>query len=85
MSAARGERLHRVADQSPPLLQAAYDGNLTSVEWFLSDAPVRHYKDFAEAYKQNKLIDHLNTKAGGFETVLMKWLGARRKHPPFRV
>lgn len=60
-------------------MQAAFKGSLASVEWFLSDAPERHYKDFAEAYKHHKLIAHLNTAGGGFDKVLSKWLGARRK------
>lgn len=88
VSAARGTRLHNVSDMNPPLLEAAFKGSLASVEWFLSDAPARHYTDFSEAYKQHKLIRHLNTAAGGFEKVLPKWLGARRKFPlfaPFEV
>jgi hypothetical protein len=49
------------------------------VEWFLSDAPARLYKEFAEAHRHHKLIKHLETSAGGFEKVLHKWLGARSK------
>jgi hypothetical protein len=45
----------------------------------MGDSPTRHYRDFAEAYKHDKLITHLNEAAGGFEKTLMKWLGARRK------
>ncbi|KAF2867127.1 hypothetical protein BDV95DRAFT_528151 [Massariosphaeria phaeospora] len=79
VAAARGTYVGSVTDVTPPLLHAAFGGSLASVEWFLSDAPTRHYLDFAEAYKHNKLIKHLNTAAGGFEKVLRKWLGARHE------
>ncbi|KAF1952642.1 ankyrin [Byssothecium circinans] len=79
VSAARGEYVRGVSDSSPPLLQAAFNGALTSVEWFFSDTPLRHYLDFAEAYKDDKFISHLNKNAGGYEKVLRKWLGARRE------
>lgn len=85
VSAARGTITEGVADTSPPLLLAAFYGSLQSVEWLLSDTPARHYLDFAEAYKNDKFITHLNTKAGGFEKVLRKWLDARRKSIPYRL
>ncbi|KAF2738451.1 ankyrin [Polyplosphaeria fusca] len=79
VSAARGTRVHVTTDTHPPLLRAAFDGNLESVEWFLSDTPARHYQAFAEAYKHHKLITHLNKPAvGGFDRVLAKWLNARQ-------
>jgi hypothetical protein len=79
VSAARGTRVQVATDTSPPLLLAAYYGNIASVEWFLSDAPSRHYKDFAEAYKHHKFIQHLNKPAvGGFDKILGKCLNARR-------
>lgn len=79
ISAARGTYSRGVADSKPPLLRAAFKGSLQSVEWLLSDAPARHYLDFAEAYKDDKLISHLDQNAGGFEKVLRTWLNARRK------
>jgi hypothetical protein len=79
ISAARGTSEHYVRDTHPPLLQAAFKGNLASVEFFMGDAPTRHYRDFAEAYRHDKLITHLNEAAGGFDKTLLKWLGARRK------
>jgi ankyrin repeat protein len=45
----------------------------------MGDSPTRHYREFAEAYKHDKLITHLNEAAGGFDKTLLKWLGARRK------
>ncbi|KAJ4286829.1 hypothetical protein N0V90_013081 [Kalmusia sp. IMI 367209] len=79
IDAARGTYSKGVTDSDPPLLQAAFKGSLQSVEWFLSDAPARHYLDFAEAYKHDKYIEHLNKNAGGFEKLLRKWLGTRRE------
>jgi len=67
-----------LVESSAPLLKAAHEGSLESVEWFLSDAPIRHYQDFGEANKANERIRHLNTFAGGFDKVLSKWYGARR-------
>ncbi|KAH7126744.1 ankyrin repeat protein [Dendryphion nanum] len=80
VSAARGTSRYKSADSSySPLLRAAFDGSLVSVEWFMSATPSRHYLDFAEAYKHEKLIAHLNTLGGGFEKVLFKWLNSRRE------
>ncbi|KAJ4358642.1 uncharacterized protein N0V89_003226 [Didymosphaeria variabile] len=79
INAARGTYSQGVSDSEPPLLSAAFKGSLQSVEWFLSDAPARHYLDFAEAYKHDKYIEHLNKNAGGFERLLRKWLGTRRE------
>ncbi|KAF2109716.1 hypothetical protein BDV96DRAFT_502176 [Lophiotrema nucula] len=80
INAARGTYQQNVTDTSPPLLQAAFKGSIASVEWWLSGTPARHYTDFAEAYKNDKLIAHLSSPAvGGFDKVLMKWLGARKE------
>lgn len=53
------------------------------VELFMSDAPTRHYLDFAEAYKHDKYVEHIEKHSGGFEKLLKKWLGTRRKFPDF--
>lgn len=82
-AAAQGLMPERVTDTSPPLLQAARTGSLETVEWFMSDTPARHYKDFAEANKYEKHISHLNASAGGFDKVLSKWMGARRESDIF--
>ena len=79
ISAARGTYTQTVRETHPPLLQAAFKGSLASVEFFLSDTPTRHYRDFAEAYKRDDLIKHLNEAGGGFDKILLKWLHARRK------
>ncbi|CAI6337715.1 unnamed protein product [Periconia digitata] len=79
IAAARGESVATVSETRPPLLMAAYEGSLRSVEWFLSDTPCRRYLEFAEANKDHKFIAHLNKDGGGFEKVLKKWLNARNE------
>ncbi|OAG06714.1 ankyrin [Paraphaeosphaeria sporulosa] len=79
INAARGTYSQGVSDSVPPLLSAAFKGSLQMVEWFMGDAPARHYLDFAEAYKHDKYIGHINKNAGGFERLLRKWLGTRRE------
>ncbi|KAF2273661.1 ankyrin repeat protein [Westerdykella ornata] len=80
VNAARGTYKQDIVDQTPPLLRAAFDGSLASVEWFLSDTPARLYREFGETNKDNKYIKHLNTSAGGFDKVVSKWLGVRREY-----
>jgi hypothetical protein len=79
INAARGIYSQGALDNESPLLCAAFKGSLQSVEWLLSDAPARHYLDFAKAYKHDKYIEHLNKNPGGFERFLRKWLGTGRK------
>ncbi|TGO46320.1 hypothetical protein BCON_0331g00030 [Botryotinia convoluta] len=57
----------------PPLLEAAQMGNIESVEWFMSDAPMRHYKEFAERNKDDLRIRTLES-GKGFENTISKWL-----------
>ncbi|THV45654.1 hypothetical protein BGAL_0464g00050 [Botrytis galanthina] len=57
----------------PPLLEAAKMGNIESVEWFMSDAPMRHYKEFAERNKDDLRIRTLES-GKGFENTISKWL-----------
>ncbi|KAI1269144.1 ankyrin repeat protein [Xylariaceae sp. FL1019] len=63
----------------PPLLQAASDGSLESVEWFLSDAPLRHYSEFGQskAAKEDPRLKHLIESPGGFDRAIARWLGAQ--------
>lgn len=80
LSRARGIYEGGVQLPTPPLLEAAFQGSLASVEWFLSDAPARLYKEFAAAHSQNKYIKHLETSStGGFGKVLQSWLSTRSK------
>lgn len=58
-------------------MQAAYNGSLQTVEWLLSDAPIRCYNEFAEANSNDKRIKCLSEAGGGFEACVRQFLGAR--------
>ncbi|ROV99873.1 hypothetical protein VMCG_06284 [Cytospora schulzeri] len=62
-----------------PLLYAARKGSMESVEWFLSDAPLRNYLDFgkSKAAKEDARLKHLNQFSGGFEKAVTRWLGSQ--------
>lgn len=64
-------------NQVPPLLTAALKGSLESVEWFLGDAPLRHYREFgaSKVAKEDPRLKHLNESPGGFDRAITKWLG----------
>lgn len=61
-----------------PLLRTAQKGCIESVEWFLSDAPLRNYLEFGKtkAAKEDLRLQHLNQSHGGFEKAVTRWLGA---------
>lgn len=65
----------------PPLLIAAFNGSLESVEWFLGDAPMRYYLEFGESKvaKEDPRLKHLNSSPGGFDRAITKWLGIQSK------
>ena len=69
-----------VEEKIPPLLQAAHLGNIESVEWFMSDAPMRRYNKFAEANKDDKRIKTLES-GKGFEQTIAKWMRSRSMCP----
>ncbi|KAI1811479.1 ankyrin repeat protein [Poronia punctata] len=60
----------------PPLLTAAYAGSLESVEWFLGDAPARHYREFGKSKiaREDPSLKHLNQSPGGFDRAIGTWL-----------
>jgi len=68
--------------KTPPLLHAALAGSIESVEWFLSDAPHRHYAEFgkSKAARNDGRLKHLNQASGGFERSVSRWLGLQSKH-----
>src|SRR3569833_3254887 len=68
--------------KTPPLLHAALAGSIESVEWFLSDAPHRHYAEFgkSKAARNDGRLKHLNQASGGFERAVSRWLGLQSKH-----
>ncbi|TVY42900.1 Uncharacterized protein LSUB1_G001614 [Lachnellula subtilissima] len=61
----------------PPLLLAAYGGSIESVEWFMSDAPMRRYKEFAEKNEKDKRIKSLTESDKGFGKTIGKWLDTK--------
>lgn len=50
---------------------------MDTVEWLLSDAPVRCYNDFAKANSEDSRIITLSEAPGGFEACVRQFLGAR--------
>ncbi|KAI0427221.1 ankyrin repeat protein [Xylaria sp. FL1042] len=63
--------------KTPPLLTAASKGSIESVEWFLGDAPMRHYREFgtSKVAREDPRLKHLNESPGGFDRAIAKWLG----------
>lgn len=61
-----------------PLLRTAQEGCIESVEWFLSDAPLRNYLDFGKSKvaKDDLRLKHLDQSRGGFEEAVTRWLSA---------
>lgn len=66
--------------QTSPLLLAALDGRIESVEWFLSDTPSRHYLAFAKskAAREDAKLKHLAQAPGGVDGAISKWLNDQR-------
>ncbi|KAH8893115.1 ankyrin [Thozetella sp. PMI_491] len=64
--------------KTPLLLQATLNTSVESVEWLLSDSPLRNYLEFgnSKAAQNDSRLKHLSQGSGGFERVVGKWLGA---------
>lgn len=76
---APGGQVQVVEQKIPPLLQAAYMSSIESVEWFMSDAPLRRYKEFAESNKHDKRIKTLVQSGKGFDKIIGNWLDGKSK------
>ncbi|KUI66211.1 hypothetical protein VM1G_01603 [Cytospora mali] len=78
-NASRGVISRHVDSAESPLIYAARKGSLESVEWFLSDAPLRIYLDFgrSKAADEDARLKHLNQSPGAFEKAVTRWLGAQ--------
>ncbi|CZT02079.1 related to ankyrin [Rhynchosporium agropyri] len=74
---APGGEVKVIEERVPPLLQAARFGSVESVEWFMSDAPLRRYNEFAEANKHDKRIKTLTDSKKGFEKIISSWMNAK--------
>jgi ankyrin repeat protein len=70
----RGSRWAPVEKILPPLLAVALEGNLESTEYFMGDAPLRRYKEFAAANKDDQRVKTLSLAEGGIDRVLSTWL-----------
>ncbi|KIL95072.1 hypothetical protein FAVG1_02004 [Fusarium avenaceum] len=77
-TAGRGMVIKSTGLKTPPLLHAALEGSVESVELFLGDAPHRMYSEFAKskASKEDSRFKHLKESPGGFDRAISKWLGA---------
>ena len=71
-----------VEERIPPVLQAAKAGSVQAVEWFMSDAPLRRYKEFAGINQHDKRIRALEESGNGFDKTIRTWLSAKSKPPP---
>ncbi|KAK0702836.1 hypothetical protein B0H67DRAFT_676136 [Lasiosphaeris hirsuta] len=67
--------------KTPPLLHATLAANIESVEWFLGDAPSRHYTEFGQskAALTDPRLKHLSRTPGGFDRAVARWLGAQNE------
>ncbi|QKX64713.1 uncharacterized protein TRUGW13939_11889 [Talaromyces rugulosus] len=74
----RGVVITQPQDRHPPLLLAAYQGNLETVEWFLGTAPGRHYEEFVQTNKHEKRVEKLAQTAGGVVHSITNWFTSRR-------
>jgi hypothetical protein len=72
----RGRRISTEVEYSL-VLRSIFRGNLQSAEFFLSDAPLRRYLEFAKRLKGDKRVESLAQTKGGIEGALSKWLETR--------
>jgi ankyrin repeat protein len=73
----RGMRHEPTTTATPPLLTACHLAALPNIEWFLSDAPMRCYEEFATRYQDDKRIKLLANAPGGFTASVQKFLNTR--------
>ncbi|KAI9736997.1 MAG: hypothetical protein M1834_000586 [Cirrosporium novae-zelandiae] len=77
--AGRGTVSRRIENQTPPAVDAIFSGNIDSTEWYLSEAPLRKYSEFAKSHKGDKRIQALAEVEGGIEKALSSWLSSQDK------
>ncbi|EON97988.1 putative ankyrin repeat protein [Phaeoacremonium minimum UCRPA7] len=67
--------------KTSPLLLAAKAGSIESVEWFLTEAPLRQYIEFSKSKvaSEDSRLKHLNQTTGGFEKIIRKWLSSQNE------
>ncbi|KAK8049555.1 hypothetical protein PG994_011285 [Apiospora phragmitis] len=76
-NAGRSVMTKTTGSQVPPILTAALVGSLNSVEWFVSDIPMRQYLEFGsfDSARDDPRLKHLSQSPGGFDRAIIKWLG----------
>ncbi|KAH6681535.1 ankyrin repeat-containing domain protein [Halenospora varia] len=74
---APGSNVQVYEEKFTPLLRSARAGSVESVEWFMSDAPMRRYKEFAEKNKHDKRIKTLEESGKGFDKTIGTWLSTK--------
>ncbi|KAK0647124.1 hypothetical protein B0T16DRAFT_354017 [Cercophora newfieldiana] len=67
--------------KTAPLLHATLAANIESVEWFLGDAPSRHYTEFGQSKTAlaDPKLKHLSRTPGAFDRALARWLSAQNE------
>ncbi|EFQ28840.1 hypothetical protein CGRA01v4_10283 [Colletotrichum graminicola] len=80
-TAGRNTVVRSTGVKTPPLLHAAAAGNIQSVEWFLGDAPHRHYVEFGKSKTalEDSRLKHISQAPGGFDRAISKWLGIQNE------
>lgn len=70
--------------ETSPLLLGAFKGQIETVEWFLSDTPLRQYLAFAKskAARDDVKLKHLAQAPGGFDGAISKWLDDQSTQAP---
>lgn len=66
-----------MSESTPPVLQAAHAGGLAAVEWFMSDTPLRLYREYREKHRDDERLRKLAEAPGGFEQAVRSWLKQR--------
>ena len=74
-----GDYQQRMGESVPPLLQAAFEGGLAAVEWFLSDTPFRLYKEYSVNNADDHRLKMLAKAPGGLDQALSSWLKRKSK------
>ena len=72
-----------VAAQDSPILQVAKKGNLTALEWLLSDTAARLYKQYCADVSNDKRLIALSKAYGDCSTAVDTWLSTKCKSHDF--
>jgi ankyrin repeat protein len=74
--AAAGRNMHvaQTGTKTSLVLIAARLASIESVEFLLSDTPVRLYSEFAKTYEDDKRLKHLSKASGGLNNAVSNWL-----------